>query len=49
MIGSVIRCMARVSLLGLMAVDMRVSITMIRNKEMEFSCGLMEDSMMALG
>ena len=48
-IGSVIRCMARVSSHGLMAEDTRVSIMMIKSKEMEFSCGLMEDNMMALG
>lgn len=47
--GKIIRCMARVYSLGLMAENMKGIILMIKNKVREYSHGLMEGGMMGNG
>ena len=48
-IGYAIRCMGRVYLPGLMEEDMKVTITMIKNRELECSYGQMVGNMMVHG
>ena len=48
-IGNATKCMDKVSSLGLMAEDTKDSIMTIRNKDMVFSPGQMEDNMIAIG
>ena len=47
--GNKIRCMEKVFSLGQMGENTKASITMIRNKDMEYSIGLMEGNMTDTG
>lgn len=48
-IGSAIKCTALVSSLGLMEENMKVNISMIKNKGMVYLLGQMVGNMMAIG
>lgn len=48
-IGSIIKCMEREYLLGMMAEGMKGSTMMIRNREKERFIGLMEESTLEVG
>ena len=48
-IGNATRCMAKARSHGRMAVNMKVNITTIKNKDMVYLLGQMAGNMMAIG